>query len=143
MIKYTLTFLKSHKIQLTKFVAVGLISFCVYFSFFHLCYGVARIDYKLAASLAYIITVISHFLLHRAFTFGARAQKMVHGIWKYLLMLAFNYLTMLTVMWIFVDIIEGSPYLAVIVSTAFTSLFNFFVMKYFVFHLRDSDPLTI
>ncbi len=136
MIKYTLNFLNSHKLQLTIFVIVGLVTFCINFGSFHVFYAIAHLDYKLAASIAYIITVITHFLLHRTFTFGAADQKMVHSLWKYLFMLGLNYTILLIVMWFFVDIINCSPYIGLIASTGFTAFINFFMMKYFVFHSK-------
>src|SRR3990167_1479421 len=103
MIKDILTYVSSHRLQLTLFIVVGLTTFCINFGLFHVFYAMARLDYKLAASIAYIITIICHFLLHRTFTFQAVDQTVVDGVWKYLLMLGLSYTTMLFVMWFIVD----------------------------------------
>jgi len=143
MIKHTLTFLKSHKLQLIIFVAVGLISFAINLGSFHVFYAMAQLDYKLAASIAYVITLICHFLLHRTFTFRAVDQKVAHSAWKYLLMLGLNYTSLLVVMWFFVDIINGSPYIGLVSSTGITAFTSFFMMKYFVFNLKNESALSL
>lgn len=134
MIKYTLNFFKTHQLQLMIFIIIGVVTFCINMGSFHIFYALAHLDYKLAVSIAYILTFISHFLLHRTFTFSAADQKMVHGAWKYVFMLGINYTSLLIVMWFVVDILNGSPYVGLIFSTGITAFTSFFIMKYFVFH---------
>jgi len=142
MVKNILNFLNSHKLQLTIFIIVGVVTFCINLGSFHIFYAIAQLDYKLAASIAYVITVICHFLMHRTFTFAAADQKVVHGLWKYLFMLGLNYTTLLIVMWFFVDILKVSPYFGLIASTGLTAFTSFFMMKYFVFHSKDEPGIT-
>jgi len=125
---------QTHRWQLGKFVAVGLLTFCIYFCCFHFFYRVQGLDYRLAVSFAYVITVTSHFLLHRFFTFGAADQALTHHTWKYLLMLGLNYVVALGVVWITVEFVKTSPYFGVLASTGITTGISFFMMKHFVFH---------
>ena len=133
MFQHAIRYLIEHRIQLAKFVVVGIVTFGINFLFFHVFYGLFHWDYRIAVSLAYVITVISHFLLHRIFTFSAAEQQMVHNAGKYLLMLAVNYGITLTVVGFVVEVVGWSPYIGVIASTAATASTSFFVMKYFVF----------
>ena len=133
MLRYAIRYVAEHRAQLAKFVTVGFVTFGINFSFFHLFYGLFRWDYRIAVSLAYVITVISHFSLHRLFTFGAAEQQFVHNAGKYLLMLAVNYGITLAMVAFVVEIVALSPYIGVIASTAATASTSFFVMKYFVF----------
>ncbi len=127
------TFLNNHKIQLVQFFIVGLIIFCINLASFHISYSIVQLNYTLAASMAYIITVLAHFLLHRRFTFAATQQNVASSVWKYLVMLGLNYLILLFVMWLAVDVIKTSAYFGLIASTVMTACINFFMMKYFVF----------
>jgi len=129
---------ETHRVQLVKFIFVGLLTFGIYICCFHFFYRLARLDYKLAVSLAYVMTVASHFLLHRFFTFGAAEQAFVHHTWKYLLMLGLNYVVSLGVVWISVEVAKISPYFGVVASTGITAGISFFVMKYFVFQERGA-----
>jgi len=131
-------YVSAHRFQLMKYVAVGLVTFGIYFSCFHIFYGVIALGYKLAVSIAYVVTVMSHFLLHRFFTFGAGDQDLVHHTWKYLLMLALNYGISLLAVWVTVEVVKVSPYFGVVASTAATACVSFFVMKHFVFDVKEA-----
>jgi putative flippase GtrA len=133
MLTRAFEYLVTHRLQLAKFVFVGLATFGIYISCFHFFYGLIQFDYKVAVSLAYAITVASHFLLHRFFTFAAGEQALIHHTWRYLLMLGLNYVLSISVVWVTVEVARISPYFGVVASTAVTAFTSFFVMKYFVF----------
>lgn len=61
---------------------------------------------------------------------------MIHNTGKYLLMLAFNYVVTMTVVWLVVEVVGLTPYIGVIASAAKTASASFFLMKYFVFRLK-------
>jgi putative flippase GtrA len=137
MLQHALRYLAEHRIQLAKFVIVGFATFGINFLLFHLFYRVLfQWDYRIAVSMAYVITVMCHFSLHRIFTFRAAGQQIAHNAGKYLLMLAVNYGITLTVVWLAVEVARWSPYIAVIVSTAATASMSFFLMKYVVFNSK-------
>lgn len=133
MIRHALRYIVDHRLQLAKFVFVGVLTFGINFSMFHLFYGVGEIDYRISVSLAYVITVVCHFSLHRFFTFEAAGQELVHNVGKYLAMLGLNYGITITTAWFVVEVLGLSPYLGVVASTAATACTSFLVMKYFVF----------
>jgi putative flippase GtrA len=133
MVRLTLRYVLEHRRQLARFILVGAITFAINFLTFHLLYGVAKLDYRISVSLAYVITVISHFLLHRFFTFDAAEQQFVHNVGKYAAMLGLNYAITISMAWFVVEVLRLSPYFGVIASTLATASTSFFVMKYFVF----------
>jgi putative flippase GtrA len=138
MIRHTLHYIVEHRWQLARFVFVGLLTFGINFSMFHLFYGLARIDYRISVSIAYAITVVCHFSLHRFFTFDAAEQQLAHNAGKYLAMLVLNYVITISMAWFVVEILGLSPYLGVVASTAATACTSFFVMKYFVFRKLEA-----
>jgi putative flippase GtrA len=133
MIRTVLRYVLEHRWQLTKFVIVGVLTFGINFSMFHVFYALGNLDYRISVSLAYAVTVVCHFLLHRLFTFEAAEQQIVHNASKYVAMLGLNYAITLSMAWFVVEILALSPYLGVVASTAATACTSFFVMKYFVF----------
>ena len=133
MIKNILNYIIFHRLQLTKFVVVGLIACSIYFSSFYLFYSVSGLDYRVASSISYVLTLICHFLLHRIFTFKAMQLNVTSAGWRYLLMLAVNYLIMLTVVWCSTSFLKLSPYIGLFFSMCITANISFFSMKYFVF----------
>jgi putative flippase GtrA len=133
MIGRGFNYIVDHRRQLAKFVFVGFLTFGINFGLFHLFYGLANVDYRISVSLAYVITVVCHFLLHRFFTFDAAGQELVHNVGKYLGMLGLNYLITISMAWFVVAGLGLSPYWGVIAATAATACSSFFVLKYFVF----------
>jgi len=133
MLEHLKRYVVEHRIQLAKFLTVGLITFGINFFSFHIFFGIAGWDYRIAVSLAYVITVTSHFCLNRFFTFSASEQPIFHNVGKYLLLLPLNYGVTLAVVGVVVELAGLSPYLGVIASTLATSSVSFFVLKHFVF----------
>ncbi len=136
MIRHVLNFIALNRLQLIQYITIGLAAFSIYFSSFYIFYDIFQLDYKLSASIAYTLTIMSHFSMHRHFTFCENKQKITHNAWKYALMLILNYIILLVAMWLVVNCFNGSPYLGIILSTAITTSANFFMMKYFVFQLK-------
>jgi putative flippase GtrA len=139
MIRHTLQYILDHRWQLAKFIFVGVLTFGINFLMFHLFYGVAQLDYRISVSIAYMITVICHFSLHRFFTFNAGEQTLAHNAGKYVAMLGLNYAITLSMAWFVVEALKVSPYWGVIASTLATAGTSFFVMKYFVFDKRGTS----
>jgi len=138
MLEHLKRYLTEHRMQLAKFATVGAITFGINFSSFHFFFGISRWDYRVAVSLAYVITVICHFWLHRFFTFGASEQRIFHNAGKYVLLMILNYALTVAIVGLVVELAGLSPYLGVIASTVGTALMSFFVMKYFVFKSNAS-----
>ena len=138
MLRYAIRYLVQYRIQLAKFVVVGVVTFAINFLSFHLFFDVLfQWDYRIAVSLAYVITVICHFSLHRIFTFKATEQQLGHNAAKYMIMLAVNYGITLTVVWLAVEVARSSPYIGVVASAATTASMSFFLMKYVVFRKKE------
>lgn len=135
LIKFILDYFILHRYQIIRFIIIGIVTFIINFLSFHYFYDVWSLNYKIATSCAYTITVISHFLLHRIFTFKVRKdeQQLKHNVAKYFIMLGINYLITITVMWFTVEIIRVSAYIGLVAATAATASSSFFTMKYFVF----------
>src|SRR5687768_1861896 len=114
MIRHAINYIVDHRRQLAKFVCVGFLTFGINFGIFHLFYGLAKLDYRVSVSIAYVITVVCHFSLHRFFTFSAGEQQLVHNVGKYLGMLGLNYLITISMAWFVVAVLGLSPYWGVV-----------------------------
>ncbi|EKD71439.1 MAG: hypothetical protein ACD_46C00181G0004 [uncultured bacterium] len=135
IMKFLLNYLMQNQNQIIKFIVIGFTTFCINFLSFHFFYGICILNYKIATTFAYSITVVSHFTLHRIITFEVKRNEQHLGlhVGKYLFMLIINYIITITVMWATVEIIHGSAYIGLIASTMATASSSFFIMKYFVF----------
>jgi putative flippase GtrA len=64
--------------QLGRFVAVGASGYVVNLVVFALCVHVLAIDYKIAAVVSFVVSVLNNFWWNRHWTFGAREAHPVH-----------------------------------------------------------------
>jgi dolichol-phosphate mannosyltransferase len=64
--------------QLGRFVAVGASGYVVNLLVFALCVHVVAIDYKIAAVVAFVVSVLNNFWWNRHWTFGAKEARAVH-----------------------------------------------------------------
>ena len=60
-------------VQLLRFAAVGATGYVVNLATFTICVHVLGLDYRLAATAAFLVAVTNNFLLNRHWTFDARA----------------------------------------------------------------------
>ena len=138
MLRHARNFIFQHRLQLFKFGCIGLATFVMNVVCFQMFYSQFHWDYRIAVSLAFVITVILHFSLHRTVTFKATGQQMAHHAGKYILMLGFNYVITMIVAWFVVEVFRMSPSFIVVVATAVTMVINFFLMQYFVFKTKGA-----
>jgi putative flippase GtrA len=64
-------------LQLVRFATVGATGYAVNLIVFAICVHVLKIDYKLAAVVAFVISVVNNFWFNRHWTFRVRARHPV------------------------------------------------------------------
>ncbi len=62
-------------LQLIRFVTVGASGYVVNLAVFAACVHVLGIDYRVAAVIAFVVSVMNNFWLNRHWTFGARHER--------------------------------------------------------------------
>lgn len=127
------SYVRSHLSQIIRFSIVGIVTFVLYYILIWCFYGRFEFDYRLAVSCSYVITVAVHFLVNRFFTYRKEGFTMIHDTFKYLIMLAVNYVITLGITMAGVEIFGFSPYFAVLFPIAMTAVSSFLMMKHFVF----------
>ncbi len=133
MLINTVSYLIRHKWQLVRFVIVGIVTFAINLSMVWIFYGKAKLDYRIAVSIAYIITVVIHFFMNRSFTFRQESDKAVFDVVKYSTLPILNYIITLIVNTFTVELLGLTPYFGIFFSTLFTAISSFILMKHFVF----------
>jgi dolichol-phosphate mannosyltransferase len=65
-------------LQLVRFAAVGASGYVVNLIVFAACVHVLKIDYRVAAVIAFVISVVNNFWLNRHWTFDAKHEHPMH-----------------------------------------------------------------
>lgn len=116
-----------------KFLTVGAISAVVYFASFTLLWKFFGLNYKLAVSIGYVLSVIVHFTANRVLTFRSHGQQLFQHIARYLVMITINYLITLAVVHLMVAVLKLSPYLGIVLSIGSTTGLGYLMAKFWVF----------
>jgi len=133
----TFSYIVVHRWQLIRFIIVGLATFALNFFLVWLFYGRALLDYRIAVSCAYFITVVAHFMLNRSFTYRQESGSAVPDTVKYCIMLLANYSLTLGVTTVSVELVKLTPYYGIVFSTLATAFSSFLLMKHFVFAQKE------
>jgi putative flippase GtrA len=132
-VKIVIAYFKTHFWQIFRFGLVGGTTFTLYLSLTVLFFDILSLDYRVAVSISYVMTVVTHFLLNRYFTYQAGADFLGVAIYRYLMLLGLNYLNTMIITSIVVEQLKLTPYHGIIFSVLITSMTSFLIMKYYVF----------
>jgi putative flippase GtrA len=85
-------------LQLVRFGAVGASGYAVNLAVFAVCVHLLALDYRIAAAIAFVVSVVNNFWLNRHWTFGAKqAHPILQGVRFFavsLLAFGFTYLVL-------------------------------------------------
>jgi putative flippase GtrA len=115
-----------------RFVMVGIFTFLINFILVYFFDQKIKLDYKKSVSIAYVITLVCHFLLNRAFTFKVDYFDFAHLL-RYSILPIINFFISLSIAFVVVEIIRLPVYYSVFFSAIFSAFISYTLLKYFVF----------
>jgi putative flippase GtrA len=127
-------FILINKRSISFFLAVGGISAVINFASFAVLWNVLNINYQIAVSIAFILSVLFHFSANRAVTFRAHQHKLRHQLPKYVVMLAINYSITLLIVHVTVETFHLSPYLGLVIAVGTTMNLGYLMLRFWIFH---------
>lgn len=95
-----------------------------------------HINYLIATGITNVFGVVEGFLLNSYIVFGHKPQ--FSGLLKYSTIYVISFVFNIIIMHIWVGILHMSPYFALYPSIALVTIFNYFLIKKFLFALKDS-----
>ena len=122
-----------YKLQLVKFILVGLICACVEFATFNILVYTLSVKYLLANVISIIIAVSLNYLLSRKFVFEksrySKQQEFISFVLFSLLALALNQF----ILWILFEVGKLDIRICKVLAIAIVAFFNYTTKKYIVF----------
>jgi len=134
MSSYLSAYIKKYKWRIIRFILVGATTFFQNMALIWLFYENFGFDNRISVSGAYVITVATHFLLNRSFTYSRSAKTVGLDLVKYSVMVFVNYLITLAISIVVVEFLGLSIYLGGMISIFFNGLSSFLIMNHFVFN---------
>ena len=133
-----LAYPRAHASQLIRFVLIGATLAALNLSFLYCLRNLWHLADAIAVTAMYILGALMHFPAHRWITYGAQDQPIRPQGLRYAVMLAWNFVIMQALVGL-APRLSISPYVAVMVSTGCTMIFNFLVMTHIVF-VKERRP---
>jgi putative flippase GtrA len=134
MIKMLFQFIKKHISTMMLYATVGLISAIVNFSSFTILWKLAGLNYQVAVSIAFALSVLVHFTANRNVTFrNSDDSSIKRQVPKYALMVTTNYLITMCVMYIVVEVLKLSPFIGLLCSIGCTVGVGYCLSRFWVF----------
>jgi putative flippase GtrA len=130
-----LEYARAHASQLIRFVLIGASLAALNLSFLYCLRRLLHLADPIAVTVMYILGALVHFPAHRWITYAAQDQPIRPQGLRYVIMLVCNFVIMQTIVGL-ASRVSISPYIAVMVSTGCTMVFNFLVMTHIVFAKR-------
>lgn len=96
-------------------------------------------NYKIAAALAFIMSVVFHFFGNRYFTFDMGGPPRLGQVVRYLAIVFINFLLMVGVTTLSVEILRWGAYVGTALSIISTVLIGYFGSKYWVFFNKEAS----
>ena len=125
--------------QFIKFGIVGVMNTCsswlIYYPLIFL-----NFNYILATTIAYILSSILGYCLNHKWVFKSPIYDS-NSVLKYYIVYGSSYLINITCMWLFVDILKISTYLAPILTLCVTVPYNFIFNRIWVFTQKENKYL--
>jgi putative flippase GtrA len=130
---------KSSGLQMVNFILVGGATALLYFGVIAVGTELLRFNYLYCVSFAYILSVGFHFLANRRFTFRATKRNTKGQLAKYAALLGINYAITIAVVFLCVDHLGFSTYLASGTAVGVTMGTGFVILRFWVFAHRERD----
>lgn len=99
----------------------------------------AGFDYKIAVAIAFIMSIVFHFLANRYFTFAMDGPSRLGQVVRYLAIVFINFLLMVGVTTLLVEILRWGAYVGTALSIMSTVLIGYFGSKYWVFINKEAS----
>lgn len=120
------------------FLFVGVLAATVNFGSFTVLWKVVGLNYQVAVSVAYVLSVLVHFVVNRKLTFQSDHTHFLLQMPRYFTMIFINYLITLGVTRMVVELLHMSPYVGILCSIGVTINVSYLMLRYWVFPLvRD------
>jgi|GEM_PF-685560 len=121
------------KLQLFKFILVGLFCACIEFLTFNFLISFFKLEYLIANAISIVIAVSLNYVLSRAFVFGnSKYSKKV----EFLSFVLFSILALALnqcILWFFFQIVKLDIRVCKVLAIGIVAFFNYVTKKYIVF----------
>jgi putative flippase GtrA len=125
-----------NKKEIVSYLIFGILTTLVNIVSFWLMNDINGMDYRVATTIAWIISVIFAFITNKLYVFNSRSTG-IYSLFKELVSFLFfrllSYFLDLSLMIILIEFIKVDSLIAKIIANVFVVIFNYFASKFVIF----------
>ncbi|MBS8265657.1 GtrA family protein [Mesobacillus boroniphilus] len=125
-----------NKIEVVNYLIFGILTTVVNIASFWLINHIFGMDYRVATTIAWIISVIFAFITNKLYVFNSKTTG-IYSLFKELISFLFfrllSYFLDLSLMIILIEFIKADSLIAKIIANVFVVIFNYFASKFVIF----------
>lgn len=127
------TIINANISRIIKFLLVGGFTAILYLSIFGFFEKICLLNYHIAISIAYIISITIYFFANKYLTFNNTDKSITPQLIRFSGMIAINYLITLLIVHSSVEFLQLSAYIGTMISIVATTVLNYIIAKSWVF----------
>ena len=124
---------RNHLRQVARFALVGVATYLLTVWVFELLYGQHGVRRRVAATVAYVAGVVTHFVASKFFTFNNWDVRLHRQVPRYALLCLANYLITMAIFECFVRWLANFTTLAFALSVSMTTIITYLTLQNWVF----------
>ena len=116
------------------YLAVGITAVVIYFAALAVLLELAKMDYRLAVTLAYFPSVTFSFYANKYLTFSSRSRAdTIRQMVRFSMVTGINYLLTMVIVTLAVEQLHWAPYVGALIATVTCAFIGYTVSKYWIF----------
>jgi len=124
---------------IASFLTVGSVTAAVYFLLFLFLLNIISLEYHIAITIAYVVSIIFYFFANRHFTFKNKQKAIKQQLAKFMVLVCLNYSITVVVIHNMVEIFKLTPVVGAVIAIATTTILSYTISKWWVF--RQAEPM--
>ena len=132
MIKLEIKSNKFLKYEIFRFILIGLVNNVFYYSAFLSIIYILKFHYSISVFLAYLISIITGYLMNTKFTFKIPNYK-INTFIKYTILYLTSYSVNIFILYILIDLNNFEAWYAQLFGTLIVAIYNYIILKFYVY----------
>lgn len=128
--------------EIISYLIFGVLTTVVNIATFAIVYDIMRLDYKIATTIAWIISVLFAFITNKHFVYNSKsinAKIVIREFVSFIIFRILSYVIDLVMMIIMIDGYNMNSIYAKVIANIFVVVINYFASKFFIFRYNNED----
>ncbi|MDF1761461.1 MAG: GtrA family protein [Coxiellaceae bacterium] len=122
-----------YNIKIVRYLSVGAMTFALYYLLLWLAFSVMQWQYALSVTIAYLFSILFHFVSNRHITFRVKKGGISRQFMRYLVVVFVNYIIQQLSVRVLYKVLATNFYFSNFIGLVLTTLVGYVLINYWVF----------